>query len=120
MKSSDAIYLSGCVLLIVFALFYCAVPLFHINLPRYYPTLRQWKTNQEPGVPSMGWYGRTAFAFILSIPAGVFAFLIIKSRKGEMSNESIWFKLAGIAAILSLLLVMSYIVWHEYHVWILQ
>ena len=77
------------------------------------------KISQELGVPSMEWYGRTAFALILSIPVGAIVFLIINSRKGEIPNESIWFKLAGIAAIFSLLLVMSFIIWHEYHLWIL-
>lgn len=120
MKTSNAIYFSGCVLLIIFALSYCAVPLFHLKLPRYYPTLRQWKTVKEADVPSMGWYGQTVFAFLLSVPISVLVFFIFShSFKKELPDTSIWYKLAGGIAVGAVLLMMVFFAWHEYDVWVI-
>ncbi len=68
----------------------------------------------------MGWYGQTGFAFLLSVPASVFTFLVLfYGLKREMSNTSAWYKLAGGIAISAVLLMMIFFVWHEYQVWIM-
>ena len=118
MKTKDVVYFSVCAFLVAFALSYCAVPVFHLQLPRYYPTLGQWRLTTEKEYPSMAWYGQTGFAMLLGTAVGVLAYLLFRYiLKYQLPDRSIWYRLAGVAAIASILLALFYFLWYEGHRW---
>ena len=91
---------------------------FAIRLPRYYPLEHTWKWVNEKGVPSQGWYGMQAFAFL---GAGVVTFIIYLVLKRVVPEETILkpahTKILGVVAILTVIICLGYMLYHEFAKW---
>jgi len=118
MKKSDVAYTISCAFVTCYALSYCATMWFHLKLPRYYPLEHTWKVIKEEGVPSQGWYGMTAFAFVSAVVVTSFlrvGIRFLNSRKPELSPLVL--KLIAAASILVLVGCMVYVALHEFLKW---
>ncbi len=82
MRKSDLTYILVSVFVSMTALFYCCTMWFSIRLPRYYPLEHTWRWMNEKGVPSQGWYGMQAFAFLAGGIVTLMAYLAL-SRTGR-------------------------------------
>ncbi len=87
-------------------------------MPRYYPTLREWRWDKLPGVPSQGWYGMQSFAYIAGGIVAIAVYIACK-RAGIKETELKPGTVKGTAlATLSVVLVaMGYILFHEFTKW---
>lgn len=86
MKKSDITYVVGSVFAAATAFFYCCTMWFHIKLPRYYPTEHTWKWVKEEGVPSQGWYGMQAFAYLTAGAVALVLYLVLKRGAPKQMN----------------------------------
>jgi hypothetical protein len=118
MKKSDVTYVLSTAYVAFTSFFYCCTMWFAIKLPRYYPLERTWKWVNEKGVPSQGWYGMQAFAFLA---AGIVTFIIYLVLKRTVSVEaglrSAHIRILGIAAIVTTIICLGYMLYHEFAKW---
>ncbi|UCC98012.1 MAG: hypothetical protein JSW66_19455 [Phycisphaerales bacterium] len=119
MKKSDVVYILSAVFMASTSLFYCCTMWFHIKLPRYYPLEHAWKWVNEKGVPSQGWYGMQAFAFLA---AGIVTLMVWfglgKRLASEQANlKPAQIKICGAVATLVVVVCMGYMLYHEFGRW---
>jgi len=118
MKKSDVTYVLGAAFMALTSFFYCCTMWFAIKLPRYYPLERTWKWANEKGIPSQGWYGMQAFAFLA---AGIITFIIYLALKRAVPTETslkpAHTRILGAAAILTTIICMGFILYHEFEKW---
>lgn len=118
MKKSDVTYIVGSVFLAFTSLFYCATIWFSIQVPRYYPLEHTWKWTKEAGVPSQGWYGMQAFAFLAAgvVALLVYATLQLTARSGARLNAGTT-KVIALVVMLVVVPCMGYLLYHEFAKW---
>ena len=118
MKKPDVTYVLGAAFMALTSLFYCCTMWFAIKLPRYYPLERTWKWVNEKGVPSQGWYGMQAFAFMA---AGIVTFIIYLVLKRTVSPETslkpAHTRILGVLATLTATICLGYMLYHEFEKW---
>lgn len=117
-KKSDTVYVLGAVFMALTNVFYCCTMWFHIRLPRYYPLEHAWKWANDKGVPSQGWYGMQAFAFLaagIGTLVAYFAFKRVVSPEASLKPAQI--KLCAAAVIFVTLTCMGYMLYHEFNKW---
>jgi len=118
MKKSDITYIVGCAFSAAVSIFYCCIIFFKITVPRYYPTLHEWKWVSQKGIPSQGWYGIQSFAFIAGGIVAVAVYLACKRanfREIELKPGTV--KSTALATLAVVLVCMAYILFHEFHKW---
>ena len=118
MKKSDLAYVVSCIFGAVYSLGYCAATWFDIKLPRYYPLEHSWKMVNEKGVPSQGWYGTVAFAFVVSAIVTLVAYFALRPRlstNGGLNGAAV--KAIGIVSILAIIGGMVFMALHEFLKW---
>ncbi len=115
MKKSDTVYVLSGIFIALTNLFYCCTMLFPIKLPRYYPLEHAWKWVNEKGVPSQGWYGMQAFAFLAAGAVTLIAYLVLRrvvSSQADLKPAHI--KLCGVITTLIVVLCMGYMLHYEF------
>lgn len=118
MKKSGAVYVFGGIFMALTNLFYCCTMWFHIKLPRYYPLEHVWKWVNEKGVPSQGWYGMQAFAFLTAGIVTAIAYIVIKRvARSEASLKPAQVRLFGVIACLLTVVCMGYMLHYEFSRW---
>lgn len=118
MKKSDITYIVGCSFAAAVSFFYCCTMWFKIKLPRYYPTLREWKWVNEKGIPSQGWYGMQAFAYLMGgIVALVVYFLCKRAGSKDVELKPGTAKTTTLATLSAVVVCMGYMLYHEFHKW---
>jgi len=118
MKKSDITYITCSVFATMTAFFYCCTMWFSIKLPRYYPLEHTWKWIKEKGVPSQGWYGMQAFAFLAAGIVTLIIYLILKHyNSAEAHLKPALTKVLGVAVTLILITCMIYMLYHEFDKW---
>ncbi|MBL7185234.1 MAG: hypothetical protein ISS70_02835 [Phycisphaerae bacterium] len=118
MKKSDITYLAGCAFSAAVSIFYCCAIFFGIKVPRYYPTLHEWKWVNEKGIPSQAWYGMQGFAYITGGIVAIAVYIACRragSKEIELKGGTI--KGAALATLSVILAAMGYILFHEFHRW---
>jgi|GEM_PF-969343 len=97
------------------AFFYCCTMWFNIKLPRYYPLEHTWKWTKEKGVPSQGWYGMQAFAFLAAGIVTLCVYFILKRpAPAQISLKPATVKALGIIVTLILVICMGYMLHYEF------
>ena len=118
MKKSDATYILGAVFMALTNVFYACTVEFPIKLPRYYPLEHAWKWVNEKGVPSQGWYGMQAFAFLA---AGICTLIVYLGLKRVSSAEANFkpghIKICGVVATVITLACMGFTLHYEFSRW---
>ena len=118
MKKPDVTYVLSAAYVAFTSFFYCCTMWFAIKLPRYYPLERTWKWVNEKGVPSQGWYGMQAFAFLV---AGIVTFVIYLVLKRAVSAETslkpAHTRILGAVATLTATICLVYMLYHEFAKW---
>lgn len=118
MKKSDITYIVGSVFAAATALFYCGTMWFHIKLPRYYPTEHTWKWVNEKGIPSQGWYGMQAFAFLAGAVVAIVVYMLLKRNTcKQMTLKPYAAKFLGLMTIALVTFCLGYIFCHEFTRW---
>lgn len=118
MKKSDITYIVGSVFAAATAFFYCCTMWFHIKLPRYYPTEHTWKWVNEKGVPSQGWYGQQAFAYLTAGAVALVVYLVLKQGAPNRVNlEPGPTKLLGATTTIVVVICMGYMLYYEFARW---
>ncbi len=118
MKKSDTAYLLIAVFMALTNFFYCCTMWFPIKLPRYYPLEHAWKWVNEKGVPSQGWYGMQAFAFLAAGIGTLIAYLVLSrvaSLQADIKPAHI--KICGVVATIATLVCMGYMLHYEFSRW---
>ena len=118
MKKSDITYIVGCTFAAATSFFYCCVMLFHIKVPRYYPTLHTWKWANEKGIPSQGWYGMQVFAYLTGGIVALIVYLVCKhavSKDVKVKPGTI--KAIALTGLAVVLVCMGYMMYHEFAKW---
>jgi peptidoglycan/LPS O-acetylase OafA/YrhL len=118
MNRTDYLLLITVIVAIAFAAAYHFKP----PAPRYYPLEHAWKMENVKGVPSMGWYGRTAWGVGIGAAAGVVAALALlavpKRADGQARQLPGWaITLLSLAAVVTLVLLAGEILHHEFDKW---
>jgi hypothetical protein len=115
MRKQDAIVLSLCAAVVAC----CVLYIFQPPAPRYYPLDHEWRWEKAPGLPSMGWYGRTLWAFL----AGGVAILVtwpiaVRLAKQAHNAPSAWMpKALTFLTFVAVLAALGHTVVHEYITW---
>jgi succinate dehydrogenase/fumarate reductase cytochrome b subunit len=118
MKKPDITYISSSVFAAMTAFFYCCTMWFGIKLPRYYPLEHTWKWVKEKGIPSQGWYGMQAFAFLAAGAVALIIHLIlIRYSSAEKTLKPVLTKTLGLVVTLILIICMAYMLYHEFDEW---
>jgi hypothetical protein len=118
MKKSDMAYILGAIFMALTNLFYCCTMWFSIKLPRYYPLERAWKWVNEKDVPSQGWYGMQAFAFLAAgIVTLILYFVLKRIVSAETNLKPAQTRILGAAAILIVIICMGYMLYYEFDRW---
>lgn len=118
MKKTDRTYVLGTVFAAATSLFYCCTNWFHIQLPRYYPLEHTWKWVNERGVPSQGWYGMQAFAYICGGLVTLIVYLLLKyTGSKEVELKPLSARWLAVGAMVIIIVCMAYILHYEYSKW---
>lgn len=118
MKKSDAVYVLSGIFIALTNLFYCCTMLFHIKLPRYYPQEHAWKWVNEKGVPSQGWYGMQAFAFLAAGAVTLIAYLVLNRVVSLQANlKPAQIRIFGVMTGLIVVVCMGYMLHYEFSRW---
>ncbi|MFQ6036614.1 MAG: hypothetical protein ACE5NM_12320 [Sedimentisphaerales bacterium] len=122
MKKSDTTYIIGSIFSATTALFYCCTMWLSIRLPRYYPLQHSWKWVNEKGVPSQGWYGMQAFAFLAAGAVSFVVYFILLhlfaiSEAAEKTLKPAQTKILGVVVTLIIVICMVYMLYHEFDKW---
>jgi len=118
MKKSDITYMVGCVFAAATAFFYFCAMVFDITVTRYYPTLHEWKWVNEKGIPSQGWYGTQAFAYLAAGIVALVVYILCKraaSKGAEVKAGTIKAIAAGSLAVI--VACMTYMMHYEFTRW---
>ena len=118
MKKSDITYVVCCASTTAVSICYACMRFFRITVPRYYPTLHEWRWGKTEGITSQGWYGIQTYAFIAGGVVAVAVYFACK-RAGSSGAELKSGTIKGLAAatIGVVLLAMGYVMYHEFHGW---
>jgi len=117
-KKPDVTYVLGAAFMASTSFFYCCTMWFAVKLPRYYPLERTWKWVNEKGVPSQGWYGMQAFAFLAAgIVTFIIYFVLKRAVSAEASLKPAYTRILGAAAILTVIICMGYMLYYEFEKW---
>ena len=118
MKKPDVTYVLSAAYVAFTSFFYCCTMWFAIKLPRYYPLEHTWKWVNEKGVPSQGWYGMQAFAFLA---AGIVTFIIYLVLKRAVSTgtslKPAHTRILGVAATMTVTICLGCMLYHEFAKW---
>ena len=118
MKRSDITYILCSVFAAATAFFYCCTMWFPVKLPRYYPTEHVWKWVKTKGVPSQGWYGMQAFAYICAALAVLAAYLVLRRVMREQTQlSSAATRCLGLVTTAVIVVCMAYMLLHEFGKW---
>jgi Ni,Fe-hydrogenase I cytochrome b subunit len=118
MKKSDITYIVGSVFAAMTAFFYCCIRWFGIKLPRYYPLEHTWKWVKEKDVPSQGWYGMQAFAFLAAgIVTLVVYFVLKRAAPTKTDLKPALARILGVVVTLIIIICMGYILYYEFDKW---
>ena len=118
MKKSDITYIVGSVFAAMTAFFYCCTMWFPIKLPRYYPLEHTWKWVKEEAVPSQGWYGVQAFAYLAAAAVAVVVYVVLRRVGSKQENlKPALTKSLGIVATLIIMVCMGYMLYYEFDKW---
>jgi len=119
MKKSDLGYILCVTYSTLTAFFYCCTIWFKIRLLRYYPLEHTWKWIKEPLVPSQGWYGMQAFAFLAAGVVTFIIYLVLKPslRQQNMSLKPAWAKGLGVLSLIIILFCLGAMLQHEFADW---
>ena len=118
MKKSDTAYVLIAVFMVLTNFFYCCTMWFPIKLPRYYPLEHVWKWVNEKGVPSQGWYGMQAFAFLAAGIGTLIAYLVLSrvaSLQADLKPAQI--RMCSIITALVVVICMGYMLYYEFSRW---
>ena len=118
MKKSDTAYVLIAVFTVLTNFSYCCTMWFPIKLPRYYPLEHVWKWVNEKGVPSQGWYGMQAFAFLAAGIGTLIAYVALKrvaSAQADLKPAQI--KTCAVIATFVTLVCMGYMLHYEFSRW---
>lgn len=118
MKRSDIAYVVGSVFAGLTAFFYFCAMWFSIRLPRYYPLERSWKWVKEQGVPSQGWYGMQAFAYLAAGVVALIVYFVLKhTANKELDLKPAQVKMLGIATTVMIVVYMGFMLYYEFDKW---
>jgi len=118
MKKSDITYIICSIFSAMTGFFYCCTMWFGIKLPRYYPLEHTWKWVKEKDVPSQGWYGMQAFAFLAAgIVTLVVYFVLRRAAPTETDLKPAPARMLGVVATLIVIICMGYMLYHEFDKW---
>lgn len=118
MKKSDITYIICSVFSAMTAFFYCCTMWFGIKLPRYYPLEHTWKWVNEKGVPSQGWYGMQAFAFLAASIVTLAVYFVLKRAAGAETNlKPALARILGVVVTLIVIICMGSMLYHEFDKW---
>lgn len=118
MKKSDITYIVSATFIALTSLFYCYTMWFHIKLPRYYPIEHTWKWVNEKGIPSQGWYGMQAFAFLTAgVVTLVVYFVLKRAVSAETTLKPALTRILGVAVTLIVIICMGYMLCYEFDKW---
>lgn len=118
MKKSDITYIVGSVFAAMTAFFYCCTMWFSIKLPRYYPLEHTWKWANEKGIPSQGWYGTQAFAYLAAAMVATVVYLVLKYSPREKANlKPTLTKLLGVVVTVIIMACMGHMLYYEFDKW---
>lgn len=118
MRKSDRTYLLVSLFLSATAVLYCCTIWFAIPLPRYYPLEHEWKWVNEKGVPSQGWYGMQAFAFLAGGVVTFVACLVLRrTRAVDRPVKPAALKALGLLTTVVLIACMAVLLHHEFAKW---
>ena len=118
MKKSDITYIVCCAFTAAVSIFYACMRFFRITVPRYYPTLHEWRWGKTEGITSQGWYGIQSYAYIAGGIVAVAVYIVCKragSSRTELKSGTI--RGIGVATVGVVLVAMGYIMFHEFHGW---
>lgn len=117
-RKSDATYILVAVFVALTNLFYCCTMWFHIKLPRYYPQEHAWKWVNESNVPSQGWYGMQAFAFLAAgIGTLIARFGLNRVVSPQANLEPAQIRMCGVITALVVVVCMGYMLYDEFDRW---
>ncbi len=117
-KRSDATYILSVVFVVLMNFFYCCTMWFHIKLPRYYPLEHVWKWVNEKGVPSQGWYGMQAFAFLAAGVGTLIAYFVLNRFASSQANlKPGQIRLCGVITTLVVIVCMGCMLYDEFNRW---
>ena len=117
-RKSDATYILGAVFMVLTNFFYCCTMWFPIKLPRYYPLEHAWKWVNENNVPSQGWYGMQAFAFLAAGIGTLITYVALRrvvSAQTDLKPAHI--KICGAIATFVTLVCMGCMLHYEFSKW---
>jgi hypothetical protein len=118
MRKSDRTYILVSVFVSLTAFCYWCTVRFPIPLPRYYPLEHVWKWVNEKGVPSQGWYGMQAFAYLA---AGVVTLAVCgvlsRPKTGDRPIRPAALKVFGVLATLIVVACLSLMLHEEFAKW---
>ena len=118
MRKSDVVYIIGSVFAAMTAFFYCCTLWFPIKLPYYYPLEHTWKWVKEKGVPTQGWYGKQAFAYLAAAAVSLMVYFLIRCTTAKEPNlNPALTRLLGVVVTLIVTLCMGYILGYEFDRW---
>ena len=118
MKKSDLKYIVCSVFAAATAVFYCCTMWFHIKLPRYYPLEHTWRWANIRGVPSQGWYGMQAFAYVAAGILALAVYFTLRTRRfREAKLAPAATKTIGVTVTLLVTVCMIYMLYHEFAKW---
>lgn len=70
-----------------------------VNLPKYYPLLREWSIKPLEG-PAMGYFGIVGFSILLALPASILFYLTLPYKQKYLEIRFKTFKNLSTASIL--------------------
>lgn len=118
MRKSDLTYVLVSVFVSLTAFFYCCTVRFSIPLPRYYPLEHAWKWVNEKGVPSQGWYGMQAFAYLVAGAITLAAYAVLsRTRAADRPVGPAALKILGVLTTFIVLACMSFMLHCEFVKW---
>lgn len=113
MSRRDTVLLAMAASMIVAAVVFAA----HPPAPRYYPLEDAWRWRKEAGVPSMGWYGLSAWMLLAGALAGGIVYVLgrrFTAPPPEQANLLLAWTAAGLT-LAAFLAGAMYAVLHEWH-----
>jgi len=118
MRRTDSIIYALAIAVIAFAAVYLANP----PAPHYNPVDGTWAMHQPKGVPSMGWYGRTAWALAGALAAAgiTFAGCSLLGRNARGRPPAAITAMVTIVMLAVLFVTIYFLSVHDYHIWIEQ
>ena len=113
MNPEKRLYLAVCYFLIISSFVYVFAGLAGVNLPRYYPELGVWSITKLTG-PSMGYYAKVGFTFLLVLPLTLIFYLLLPFISRRLHLDSSFVRGLTVA---SLLWGMFFFIIEEWHKW---